>query len=238
MDDMGAHDTHSRATHGLTTRARKNTRRLPEAGWLECHADAAWNTICGRGRAGLASGPSRAGVNWDVHSHRLVGQLNNHAGAIASLAFSPDARTLAAGDIRGGVVLWNVRGRKPVGVPLQTHHLVNSVTYSPNGETLAVGNGDNGTVGFWDVHRQHLIRTLHIGTSGPVNSVAFAPDKPILATGSETGAVQLWSLPGDKPLATLTGTTGPIFSVAFGPHDGTLAAGGFSGTISVWRAVR
>ena len=166
------------------------------------------------------------------HSHSLLGQLNNHAGAIASLAFSPDGRSLAAADIRGTVVLWDVQSRRPLGVPLQTHHLVNSVAYSPDGRTLAAGNGDNGTVGLWDVQSHHLIRTLRIGNRGPVNSVVFAPHTPILATGSETGTVQLWSLPGDKPLATLTGGTGPVFSVAFSPDGRTLAAGGFNGTIN------
>ncbi|MGZ6576168.1 MAG: WD40 repeat domain-containing protein [Solirubrobacteraceae bacterium] len=134
-------------------------------------------------------------------------------------------------------MLWDVHSRQPLGVPLQTHHLVNSVAYSPDGRTLAAGNGDHGTVGLWDVQRHHLIRTLHIGNSGPVNSVVFAPDKRILAIGSESGTVQLWSLPGDNPLATLNGGTGAVFSVAFSPDGRTLAAGGFSGTIRVWRGV-
>lgn len=174
---------------------------------------------------------------WAARSGRLIGELNNHAGAIASLAFSPDGRILAAADIRGTVVLWDVASRQPLGVPLRTHHLVNGVAYSPDGRTLAAGNGDNGTVGLWDVRRHRLIRTLHIGNSGPVNSVVFAPHKRILALGIEDGTVQLWSPLGDKPLATLNGGTGPVFGVAFSRDGRTLAAGGFSGTISVWPGV-
>ena len=136
----------------------------------------------------------------------------------------------------GTVVLWDVQHRRRLGVPLQTHHLVNSVAYSPDGRTLAVGNGDRGTVGLWDVHNRHLVRTLRTGNSGPVNSVAFAPHKRILATGSGTGTVQLWGLPADNQLATLDGGTGPVFSVAFSPDGQTLAAGGFNGTIRVWRS--
>jgi len=170
-------------------------------------------------------------------SHRLLGQLNNHAGAIASVVFSPDGRSLAAADIRGTVVLWDVRNRHAVGVPLQTHHLVNSVAYSPDGRILAAGNGDNGSIGLWDVQSHHLIRTLLTGNRGPVNSVAFAPHRQILAAGSGTGTVQLWGLTGDKQLATLNGGTGPIFSVAFSPDGQTLAAGGFNGTIRLWRGV-
>ena len=42
--------------------------------------------------------------------------------------------------------------------------------------------------------------TLRTGNSGPINSVAFAPHKRILATGSGTGTVQLWGLPADNQL--------------------------------------
>jgi WD40 repeat protein len=102
---------------------------------------------------------------------------------------------------------------------------------------LAAGNGDQDAVGVWDVQSEHLDRTLRTGNSGPVNSVAFAPHTRILATGSETGTVQLWGLPADNQLATLNGGTGPVFSVAFSPDGRTLAAGGFTGAIGVWRSV-
>lgn len=84
--------------------------------------------------------------------------------------------------------------------------------------------------------RHHLIQTLHIGNSGRINSVLFAPQKRTLATGSETATVQLWSLPGAKPLATLNRGTAAVFSVAFSP-DGRTLAGGFSATIRVWRGL-
>ncbi|MBV8219645.1 MAG: hypothetical protein JO325_14355, partial [Solirubrobacterales bacterium] len=94
-------------------------------------------------------------------------------------AFNPDGRILAAADLRGTVMLWNLQTRRPVGAPLQTHHLVNSVAYSLDGETLAAGNGDNGTVGLWAAQSHHLIRTVRTGTGGPVNSVVFDPRERI-----------------------------------------------------------
>ncbi|HTP27309.1 MAG TPA: WD40 repeat domain-containing protein [Anaeromyxobacteraceae bacterium] len=189
------------------------------------------------GHSLAAAGADGTVLLWAARSHSLLAHLNNHEGAITSVAFSPDGRTLAAADIRGTIVLWDTRTRRELGLALQTHHLVNSVAYSPDGETVAAGNGDGGTVGLWSVHSHHLVRTLPLGNSGPVNSVEFARHGGILATGSENGTVELWSLPRDKLLTVLNGDTGPVFSVAFSPDGRTLAAAGFNGTIRVWPGI-
>jgi WD40 repeat protein len=162
--------------------------------------------------------------------------LNNHGGAITSVACRPHGPGIAAADIGGTVLLWDARARDQLGKPLKTHHLVSSVAFSPDGRTLATGNGDNGTVALWDVKSHRLIRTLGIGNRGPVNSVAFGPDGRTLAIGSESGTVQLW-LPSASQLVTLNAASGPVFSVAFSPDGHTLAAGGFNGTTRVWEGI-
>jgi WD40 repeat protein len=59
------------------------------------------------------------------------------------VAFSPDGKTLAAGYQAvggGGVVLYDVAGRRRLGEPLAvTEGFVTAVAFSPDGKTLAVG---------------------------------------------------------------------------------------------------
>src|SRR5205814_1070725 len=76
---------------------------------------------------------------------------------VNSVAFSPDGRTLAAGNTDGTVRLWDVTSRRQIGDPLNGHDgVIHSVAFSGDGKTLATGGAD-GTVRLWGV--SYLVRT-------------------------------------------------------------------------------
>ena len=77
--------------------------------------------------------------------------INGQAGGIASVAFSPDGKTLATGADDDLVRLWNVVTRQQIGGPFTGHGgSVTSVAFSPDGKTLATGSYDL-TVRLWNV---------------------------------------------------------------------------------------
>jgi WD40 repeat protein len=82
------------------------------------------------------------------------------------------------------------------------------------------------------------IATLE-GHSHVVNSVAFHPTAPILATGSKDDTVKLWRLSSDNSsvtcVATLEGHSHFVNSVAFHPTAPILATGSSDQTVKLWR---
>lgn len=70
-----------------------------------------------------------------------------------AVAFSPDGRTLAAGNADGNVRLWRVSGARavPSGEPLTgPKGWVNGVAFAPDGRSLAAASSD-GRVWVWDL---------------------------------------------------------------------------------------
>ncbi len=66
-------------------------------------------------------------------------------------------------------------------------------------------------------------------------SVAFSPDRELLASGSSDSAIRVWRL-SDGSLRTLEGHADSVNSVAFAPDGETLASGSSDGTVWLWRA--
>jgi WD40 repeat protein len=83
---------------------------------------------------------------------------------VSSVAFSPDGKTLAAGDADDTIRLWNVTTRQQIGGPFTGHGgSVTSVAFSPDGKTLASGSYDL-TVRLWNTATpgQNLAETTNL----------------------------------------------------------------------------
>jgi WD40 repeat protein len=66
-----------------------------------------------------------------------------------------------------------------------------------------------------------------------VNSVAFSPDGTFLATGDDTGNVELWNVTTGRRVATFDDRSS-VYSVAFSPNGRTLATGDALGDVIPW----
>ncbi len=85
---------------------------------------------------------------------KLIAALADPSGkGVNSVAFSPDGKTLAAGDANGSAYVWNVTTAKPITTLTDPNSAgINAVAFSPNGKTLATGvENDSGRVYLWHI---------------------------------------------------------------------------------------
>ncbi|MFE7949519.1 hypothetical protein [Streptomyces sp. NPDC057426] len=178
-------------------------------------------------------------------------------GLVASLQFSPDARTLAVvtsvtgGDTTSGTVhLLDVSDpRRPrtvsTVVSVQKQSLM-SAAFSHDGRTLAVtgGTGRPGSdrrllARLWDVSDPARPTALggELGEhSVIVNRAVFSPVAPVLVTAGGDGRVRIWDV-SDPRRPRLSGTlflNSTVGSIAFSPRGHMLATGDNAGNINVW----
>ncbi|MGH3982622.1 MAG: WD40 repeat domain-containing protein, partial [Pseudonocardiaceae bacterium] len=151
-------------------------------------------------------------------------------GYLVSLAISPDGNTVAGGDTRGTVHLWDAmtgalrtgREFRGAGQP------AGSVAFDPTGQLLAAT--DSGGVRLWD-----------LGTTEPptllphpyATSVAFDPSGKYLVSTDRDGAVNIWTRDGKldrKQVAHGRLSSSPSFS----QDGGLLAVGTADGLAQVW----
>ena len=72
--------------------------------------------------------------------------------------------------------------------------------------------------------------------TGAVETLAFSPDRKLLASGSVDGTGRLWDMTSSKPkaLAVFRKTGESFRSLAFSPNRQFLAAGSTSGNVSLF----
>jgi WD40 repeat protein len=122
------------------------------------------------------------------------------ARAFTCIAFSPDSKRLAAGNIDAFVKIWDVDGKKELQeLKLPAGSGVWSLAYNPDGSRLATGDYD-GTIKIWDGSGKDL-RTIKAGSTSrdTITALAFSPDGSQLASGGLDALIKIWSVePGKK----------------------------------------
>jgi WD40 repeat protein len=183
--------------------------------------------------ASLATGSHDGSVRiWEVATGKQRVVYKKQSAWVLRLAFSPDGRTLAAGDQRD-IALWDTKtGERRA--DLLGHFLnVESLAFSPDRKTLASAGGG---LMVWDL-RAALKPEPDEGHLYEVNAVAFSPDSQTLASASEDRTIKLWDLAKKRPRATLRGHDQSILCLAYAPDGASLASGDSSGAVKIWNAV-
>ena len=153
------------------------------------------------------------------------------AGAqLNALAISPDATTLAVGDIEGQITILKARTCEIERAWAAHTGEVRALRFLPDGETLATA-GSEPTIRLWNWHTGQNTHTLK-GHQNDVNALLIGFERDMLISAASDGTIRLWNWQTGQTDSLLE-ANGPVLTVALSPDQTKLAEGGYSGT-RVW----
>jgi WD40 repeat protein len=123
-------------------------------------------------------------------------------GALLSLLFSPDGKTLAIAGMGLSPQLIDAATLRPIRSFRGYASEITSLGLSSDGSKLASGKKD-GHVAIWDLQGGQEINTL-TKHAAPVNAVAFSSDGNRIASSSTDNIIKLWDLQTRKELKSLS----------------------------------
>ena len=160
-----------------------------------------------------------------------------HSGAVYSLAFAPDGRTLASGGQDNDVIVWNLATGRAMETLRGHSSYVQSCAYSPDGKALLSG-GRDAKVKLWNPGNYGETKQLIVEGQGSPESVLaarFSKDGSAIVTASRDRSATLWNV------ATLARTRqfqeGHAYlasSAAFFANGSRLATGAGDGSVRLW----
>ncbi|NEP02007.1 MAG: protein kinase [Symploca sp. SIO2E9] len=127
---------------------------------------------------------------WSPHSGKKLRRFSTPAGAITSVAFSPDGQILATGSNRI-IEIWSPQTGKRLHTFSSQQNGSVSVAFSPDGRILASSSGRS--IDLWNLPSAQQLSSLSRHYK-PIQSLAFSPNGSILISGSDDNTIKIWQM--------------------------------------------
>lgn len=180
----------------------------------------------------------------------LIAVLPGEGREVITIAFSPDGRTLASGELGGVGRLWDVNTGKSIvtfkEVPRPRYPELRALVFSED-STKLIGASWNNEISVWELGentkpptilhmdgREASWSTTSLMQLSPNGGFLAVADPSAQAWKNKNFPIQLWDATTGKQLPTLTGHTRWIKSIAFSTDSKTLVSGDEYETIRLW----
>lgn len=155
------------------------------------------------------------------------------SGEYRTCAFGPQGE-LVTGSNKGVLELWSPAGRLVHRWP-RRRDKIRACAISADGELVAFAWAATAEV--WSTTTKRRLRSWPAEVR-TIRTVAFSPNRQLLASGDDTGQVRIFHVDSSAPARTVGTHVGRVYSVAFSPDSHTLASASNDRTLVVWDLLR
>ncbi len=168
----------------------------------------------------------------DVQTNARI--LQGHAGAVKSVAFSPDGTQILTGSWDWSAQLWDVASGQVIRNFEGHDERVTSVAFGPDGQHILTGSID-GTMRLWD---SQTGAELHQFTRPDerITAVAFSPSGRHVLAATNQGVAHLWDVASRRVLREFRGHSDALTAIAFSPDGSKILTGSADTTARIWDA--
>ena len=122
---------------------------------------------------------------------------------LRGVAFSPDGRRIATGDLVGRLKLWDAQTGQELASLSGHQGPANEVVFSPDGSLIAAA-GPGGCISIWESTTLERLATLD-GDTNSVIGIGFRADGRQLVSVSCNATIKRWDVQSGREVATLDG---------------------------------
>jgi RNA polymerase sigma factor (sigma-70 family) len=167
---------------------------------------------------------------------RLGTMRFRHGGAISSIDFTPDGKSLVSCGIWDGIRIWDTASGKQIRrLAIETAG-DRPLSVSPDGKLLAIlvqrKTVQEESIAIYEFATGRLVRRF--GKENQASGLLFSPDGKTLASYRWPHTVSLWDPSTGRLLHTLKGHKDNVWAVAFSADGKTLVSGSDDKTIRFW----
>lgn len=215
---------------------RKLFSKLPGIVDIEFSPDGRW--LVSGNRAGDEQSSYHSSLElWYGPDWKPLGLLYASDGGLSKIKFSPVGETFLAAYASPveqsnfidfwNTIVWNKTGKEETGTVLE-------IGVSSDGVLLAT-TPDRYAINIIDLVQDIPLYTLYTSFTGAVNTIAFSPTLPYLASGHYDGRIFLWDMTTGAVIFEFD-SGGVVQSLAFSPDGQVLASGNSfeNGQIRLW----
>jgi WD40 repeat protein len=172
--------------------------------------------------AACLAAPSAARGQSAAATPELVVQTG-HQNQIEAIAFSPDSRLVATGDIRGPIRIWEAATGKQLRALSGHDGSLDALQFSPDGRWLVSAGGpftSGAAVTLWEVATGRAARSFNTAPNERVTDLAVSADGSLVAAAADR--VRIWNAASGEQVREIA-VDGSRVTLAFSPRTTLLA---------------